>query len=150
MGMARRCRVRPLSPTNRSRGLRHRGAAWLGVLALLIQIVVPFFHEPTPARAETPDFPWDLSNFCLASGHLPPGYAPGSNEKGPGNPEDHKIPPCSICKTLQQTSHCVQSAAVPILYRMENAVQARQPGPGVSIARWAASSSQPRAPPVLL
>jgi hypothetical protein len=149
MGMARRRKAKPLSLMSRSRGLRHRGAAWLGVLALLIQIVVPFFHEPAPAHAETPAFPWDLSDFCLASGHLPPGYAPATSEDGPDEPQDHKVPPCSICKALQQTGHCVQPAAVSILYRLENAVRARHPTQAVAIARRTASSSQPRAPPVL-
>lgn len=126
----------------------HRVAAWLGILALLIQIFVPFFHYPV--RAATPEYPWDLSYFCLQSGELPPGYAPDSDDNGPSEPKDQKASPCSICKTLQQISKYISSTALPTVCSFESTVQFRVGPVTALIVNWAAFTPQPRAPPVLV
>jgi hypothetical protein len=140
--------MKPMTP--RQSRVRRRGAAWLGIVALVIQLFVPFFHAHTPARAATPDFPWDISDFCLTSGHLPPGYAPPSDQERPSKRQDHKVPPCSICKTLLHIGKCIPPAAAPVVCWSESTVQIRYGSPAVVNARWTISSSQPRAPPVLV
>lgn len=138
-----------VGPTPRRRGRpTHRAAAWLGVLALLVQLFVPFLHQP--AYAASPELPWDLSDFCLASGHLPPGYGPDSDERGPRDPAEQETTLCSICKTLQQTGSFVPLTAVSVLYRSDRGVRASYASRDAAIARWRTSSSQPRAPPVLV
>lgn len=149
--MADRRNIRSMRlPNCRRRRVRHRAAAWLGVLALLIQLLAPLAHGLAPARAASPDFPWDISDFCLASGHVPPGYAPASGDERPGESQDHKLPPCSICKTLQLAGKCIQPTAAPVFRRFENTVRLRHAGPAPALDPWAVSSSRPRAPPVLV
>lgn len=125
-----------------------RLTAWAGVLALVLQVFVPYVHQP--ASAASSDFPWDISDFCLLSGHLPPGYGPASDKDGPGTPQDHKIPACSICKTLQQIGHYLPPAATPIAKRPDAGVPVRFASLVFVAAKRTASNSQPRAPPVLV
>ena len=68
-----------------------RRAAWLALVALFLQIMVPVLHHPASAAQRGGIAAADL---CLAPGSLP--QAPTDTDKHPA----HKLPACSVCLTL--------------------------------------------------
>ena len=66
--------------------------SWLALVAILLQTLVPIFHEAPRAAAELP-FAGLAGSLCLAPGSMPP----GDSDKIPV----HKLPPCAICQTAQ-------------------------------------------------
>lgn len=68
-----------------------RRAAWLALLSLVLQVLVPALHHP--ASAALPDG-IGAANLCIAPGSQPVG--PSDTDKSPA----HGVQACAICQTL--------------------------------------------------
>ena len=69
----------------------HRRAAWLALVALFLQVVVPALHHPASAAAPIGAI---AAAFCVAPGSQAP--APSDTDKSPA----HGKQACAICQTL--------------------------------------------------
>jgi len=104
----------------RGRHRSFRRAAWLALLALALQTLVPALHRPAAAAA--PGF--DAANMCIAPGNQAP--TSGNTDKAPAHGQ-----PCAICLTL----HMLASGFAPphaVVLPLPIAVAAAVPLPSVS------------------
>ncbi len=114
--------------------------SWIALLAILLQTLVPIFHE-APQAAASP-FPALVGSLCLAPGSMPP--TPGDSDKIPV----HKLPPCAICQTVQLLSAGFAPPTMPAIVRpIARAVNTIPlPAAAILVSKTAARPSA-RAPP---
>lgn len=118
---------------------RLRWGAWLALLALVLEALVPAVHRPAAAMAAQMA---DTANMCMAP--IGPHGAPTDTDKLPAR----KSPPCPICQTLQMLSggYLPPSAAGFLPDRAAHTVAHALPATSAP-ARRTAGGIQARGPP---
>jgi hypothetical protein len=130
----------------RRAGALRKGAAFLGALALLVQLWLPLLHQPGAAMAGQSQAYTRMAAFyggklvlCAASAKDPSG--------GTAPAPSHKPPPCPTCLTLQGLESFIPPAPITIAASPRQADPPDMIGTAPIIARSLDPTSQPRAPP---
>ena len=115
-------------------------AAWLGLHALLLQLLLPVFHHPEHVFVS----PAALASALVAigdAGTLPAAHHPGGADEG-------KAPPsCPLCFAVQQAAPFVPPAAPTLVLPREAGALAFVPDTTES-ARWIHIALRARGPPL--
>ena len=141
---ASRARVRRRGPARRPFALR-RAAAWLGVLALLIQLAAGMIPMPLDFGAGSAEAA--SADLCLApDSPLAHRSSPADDSKGKAADPAHD---CQICLTLQLAGHFLPAvpAAVAPLGRSLFVLLLPAENEAPALARH--TSAAPRAPPAI-
>ncbi len=115
-----------------------RRAAWVAVMAVLLQILVPLIHHPVQV------FDGKNLHICGLNNHLP---SQPDNEKAPAQ----KSPACPVCQTLHMLGNGFVTPHAPVItevYIAANPVYDFTNKP--VIPRLISPSARPRAPPTLV
>lgn len=128
--------------------------AWLGILALAVQALLPVLHGPAMARgqmamasAAADGLGGKTIVICTPSGYKIVTLDEGTGQNPPATPEKGKALFCPLCQAIQAAAALVPPSA-PVLDRVVEptrvaySVFAQEP-----VSRPRACSSQPRAPP---
>jgi hypothetical protein len=111
-------------------------AAWLGLHALLLQLVLPVFHHP----GHVFDSPAALASALVAlgdAGSLPPAHHPSDGKTAP---------PCPLCLSIQHVQAFLAPTA-PALLLPAPLGQRDVAAPPQDSVRWSNFAARARAPP---
>lgn len=141
---ASHARVRRRGRARRPFALR-RAAAWLGVLALLIQLAAGMI--PMPLDFSTGSAEAASADLCLApDSPLAHRVSPADDAKGKGTDPAHD---CQICLTLQLAGHFLPTVPAAITPQGVSLFALLLPAASESPALARHASAAPRAPPAI-
>jgi hypothetical protein len=136
--------VQSQSQSRRIRRPGQRPAAWLALLAVWLQALLPAVHHPAGMAMAGGFSALELSSFCHAPN--PAGTAPTD----PGRAPAHSLPACALCQAVHAIGGftpppplAVGSTTLPRDIAFATPDQASEP------RRQQHSPQQPRAPPIL-
>ena len=136
----------------RGRAVRSsRLGAMLGMLALLLQSVVPLLHPAVaaPAGADTESYARYIAAFgdhgllCLQQDGGP--NSDGSPQKAPGQ----ELPQCPICQALHATACFVPPDGILLPVPAGAALAQVAAFVDIPVLQWTALDGRPRGPPVV-
>ncbi len=121
--------------TRHSRNFRR--AAWLAVLAVVLQMLVPLMHQPARVMLAG-----GVMRICSSLIN----QAPADADKAP----THKLPPCPICQNLHMLGHgFVPPNTVVLAHVASGGETLALPALKPVVLLRVISNAQPRAPPIL-
>jgi hypothetical protein len=120
-----------------------RSGAWLALLAVWLQAVIPAVHHPAGMALAGGFSAVYQSNLC----HAPAPAAPGDPGKGPAQ----TMPACALCQAL----HAIGGFAPPSVvtaatFRVFESIAFAAADNPAAAGRRLRDRQQPRAPPVLV
>jgi hypothetical protein len=123
-----------------------RPAAWLAVIAVLLQAILPALHHPAVVNVATLGGASEIlgasqTHLCIAPGST----VPDAPAKGPV----HHMPPCALCAAMHAVGAFVPPTSAHVAYEPTCDLIVLSPVAISLRSRWATFQLRARGPPQL-